>query len=327
MIRKQWYVVLESRELRSFPIGVLRLGERLLFYRGAEGNAVCLADRCAHRGAALSRGEIKSRDRIMCPFHGLEYDPDGFCRVIPANGRTAPVPPNFKVVSYPVYEAHGFIWIWWGTEAPADLAAPEFFDDIPGDLTYASVRDPWNAHYSRVIENQLDCVHLPFVHYNSIGRGNRTLVNGPGVEWKTESKFFMYVYNEVDSGQKPRRPDEVPIPSPNDYKIEFQFPNLWENRIADKVRVLAAFVPVDEGHTLLYLRFYQGFARLPLIRNLVAKMAMPFNSYVAHQDRRIVETQVPKASALKMEENLFQGDRPIVEFRRKRQELMDRGSA
>jgi phenylpropionate dioxygenase-like ring-hydroxylating dioxygenase large terminal subunit len=133
----------------------------------------------------------------------------------------------------------------------------------------------------------------------------------------------MYVYNEVDNGQKPKKPDEVPVPSPSGYKIEFLFPNLWENRIADKVRVLAAFVPVDEENTLLYLRFYQAFARIPIIGTFIARAAMPFNVYVAHQDRRVVQTQEPKASALKIGENLFQGDLPILEYRKKRQQLQE----
>jgi hypothetical protein len=45
--------------------------------------------------------------------------------------------------------------------------------------------------------------------------------------------------------------------------------------------------------------------------------------YIAHQDRRIVETQLPKASALRMGEKLIQADRPIIEYRRRRQELID----
>jgi phenylpropionate dioxygenase-like ring-hydroxylating dioxygenase large terminal subunit len=321
MIRNQWYVVLESRELKRRPLGVTRLGERLVLYRTKEGKAVCLYDVCAHRGASLALGEIKGDDRLMCPFHGLEYAPDGRCLKIPANGRNAPVPPNFKVPSYPVHEEHGFLSIWWGFDPPANLAPPEFFDDLPGKMRWATVRDYWRAHYSRVIENQLDCVHLPFVHHNTIGRGNRTLINGPGIEWKNPNRFFMYVYNALDEGQKPRSCEEVPIPSPTGYKIEFQFPNLWENRIAEKLRVLAAFVPVDEENTILYLRAYHGFMTLPLVRTLFGALISRFNLAVAHQDRRVVETQVPKASGLKIGENLFQGDRPIIEYRKKRQEL------
>jgi len=86
--------------------------------------------------------------------------------------------------------------------------------------------------------------------------------------------------------------------------------------------VVAAFVPVDEEHTLLYLRFYQRFLRLPLLGDLVARLAMPFNVLVAHQDRRVVQTHQPKPSALRMGEKLIRGDLPVIEYRRRREELM-----
>ena len=322
MIPNQWYVVLATGQVGRKLVAVTRMGQKLVFYRDKNGKIVCFADKCAHRGVALSIGTRCEDDTIMCPFHGLRYDATGKCVLIPANGKAALVPSNFALKRYPTYEARGFIWIWWGEGIP-EPEVPEFFDDIPENAKYATVIDRWNAHYSRVIENQLDCVHLPFVHHTTIGRGNRTLVNGPGFKWVHPGKFFMYVYNEVDTGQKPKKPGQVPIPSPNGYKIEFLYPNLWENRIGDKIRVLAAFVPVDSENTLLYLRFYQSFALTPFVGAIIAKAAMPFNLVVAHQDRRVVRTQVPKASGLEIGENLFQGDMPIIEYRRRRKELQE----
>ena len=90
---------------------------------------------------------------------------------------------------------------------------------------------------------------------------------------------------------------------------------------------MAAFVPVDEAHTVLYLRFYQNFVRAPLLRELFNWLAMPFNLLVAHQDRRVVVTQRPKPSGLRIGEKLIQGDRPIVEYRRRRQGLIEGATA
>ncbi len=189
MLRNQWYVVLESREVGRDPLGCVRMGERLVFWRTASGLVVCQLDRCAHRGASLAKGKVLSHDRIQCPFHGLEYDEGGQCTCIPANGRAEPVGKQFKVKTYPTYEAQGFIWIFWGNDDPTTV--PRFFDDIGQELSYSTVIDPWDNHYSRVIENQLDMAHLPFVHYNTIGRGNRTVVDGPGI-MKAEDGFFVY---------------------------------------------------------------------------------------------------------------------------------------
>jgi hypothetical protein len=90
--------------------------------------------------------------------------------------------------------------------------------------------------------------------------------------------------------------------------------------ISPDVRVVAAFVPVDDSHTLLYLRFYQRFLRLPGLGHLAARLAMPFNLRVAHEDRRVVVTHQPQISGLKIGESLIQGDLPIIEYRRKREE-------
>ena len=322
MIPNHWYVVMESKQVKDKPVGVTRMGEKLVFWRDGPGRVSCLRDKCPHRGVELSKGTIVS-GHIQCPFHGFEYDASGRAVFIPANGRSAAVPKVFQASRYPTHEAHGFIWIWWGDNPPDDLAPPRFVDDIDASFTYKTVYDPWQAHYSRVIENQLDVVHLPFIHHNTIGRGGRTVVDGPAIEWPDEDKFYIYVYNHADDGTPPRKADELPIPNPNGFRLEFVFPNLWQNRIGDDVRVMAAFVPVDAEHTLLYLRFYQRFLTVPLLRDLVAWAGMPFNVMVAHQDRRIVETHQPQISGLRIGEKMIPGDRPVVEYRRRREALIE----
>jgi phenylpropionate dioxygenase-like ring-hydroxylating dioxygenase large terminal subunit len=145
------------------------------------------------------------------------------------------------------------------------------------------------------------------------------------VEWIADDMLFLYVYNRIDDGMPTIKPEEVPIPAPySDFKIEFILPNLWQNHISDKARILVAFVPVDQENTILYLRSYQKYIRLPLFRQLVNILSMPLNLVILNQDRRVVTTQQPKVSALRMGERLIQADRPIIEYRRKRQELMDK---
>jgi phenylpropionate dioxygenase-like ring-hydroxylating dioxygenase large terminal subunit len=328
MIPNQWYIVMASRQVKERPVGVTRMGEKLVFWRNRKsklhpkGTVSCLRDKCIHRGVQLSKGTIKDNGHLQCPFHGFEYDTTGRVQVIPANGKNAPVPERFKVHRYLTYEAHGFIWIWWGLEEPADLKPPRFFEDIDDSFSFSTIYDHWNAHYSRVIENQLDVVHLPFVHHNTIGRGNRTLVDGPVVQWVGDNIFKFYVYNRTDDGTTPRKPNDI-IPDPQrDFSLAFIFPNLWQNYISQNTRVLAAFAPVDEEHTILYLRFYQNFIKIPVLRKIITSIAMPFNRFIAHQDRRVVTTQQPKRSELHNKEQLLQGDLPIVAYRRRRQQLL-----
>ena len=324
MIPKQWYVVMDSTQVGGKPVGVVRMGEKLVFWRDNSGKVNCLRDKCVHRGVQLSKGKVIG-DHIQCPFHGLEYDSSGKVTVIPANSRNTLAPDRFQVLSYPTYEAHSFIWIWWGENPPANLPLPRFFTDIDDSLPYGRAYDHWNAHYSRVIENQLDAAHLPFVHHNTIGRGNRTIVDGPLLQWLDGDMFYIFIGSRVEDDTPTLKPEQMPTPDPvKDFKLEFIFPNLWQNYLDEKARVMVAFVPVDQENTVLYLRFYQKFMRVPVLRNLITRLSTPFNLIITHQDRRVVVTQQPKASALKIGEQLFQADRPIIEYRMRRQELMEK---
>jgi phenylpropionate dioxygenase-like ring-hydroxylating dioxygenase large terminal subunit len=324
MIRNQWYAVLDSSELpRGRALTALRLGEKLVFWRDTTGRPRCIEDRCCHRGASLGIGAVHG-DYVECPFHGFRYDGNGRVTLIPANGKNAPVPERYRVNSYAVREEHGLIWLWWG-DARQDLPEIPFFSDLREGWSYATRVDNWAVHYSRAIENQLDVVHLPFVHRTTIGRGNQSLVHGPVVSIDGQMLRF-YVDNEVDDGKKvPKKPAEITgyesLP-----ELRFIFPNVWQNIISDKVRVFVAFVPVDESHTVMYVRFYQRFMPLPLIARLINYVGIKYSMVIVRQDKQVVESQIPDKSQLRMDEKLIQGDRPIVEYRKRRQELINRES-
>ncbi|MBI4926134.1 MAG: aromatic ring-hydroxylating dioxygenase subunit alpha, partial [Anaerolineae bacterium] len=240
MIRNQWYVVLESREVRpGKTTGVVRLGEKLVFWREPSGKVVCLHDRCAHLGASLCLGKVKG-DRLACPFHAFEFDASGQCRMIPSLGKNGAPPKAMKVDAYPTFEAHGLIWIYWG-EVREGLAPPRFFD-IDSSFSYGGYRQPWPVHYSRMVENQMDVMHLPHVHYDTIGRGNNVVVDGPVVTLEDDI-IRMWVYNREDDGTPPRKAEELGLPNRPPF-LEFIFPNIWQNRISEDMRIFVAFVPV-----------------------------------------------------------------------------------
>jgi len=257
---------------------------------------------------------------VACPFHGFEYDASGKTVLIPANGREKPVASNYQVMSYQVHEAYGFIWLWYGDKREKYPPLP-FFADLKTGFSYGEFSENWNVHYSRAIENQLDVVHLPFVHTSTIGRGGKTLVNGPVVKWDGTLMTF-YVKNTVDTGQDPEKPSDVQDPEKL-YSLQMQMPNLWQNRISPKLRIMAAFAPVDAENTRIYLRFYHSFLTASVLAQMMEGLGNLANRVVLHQDRRVVLTQLPKKSELVSGENLVQGDLPIIEYRRMRQKLKD----
>ena len=321
MIRNQWYGIMEAKEIRRDRlIGVTRMGEKLVLWRSPDGRISCLADQCCHRGAALSAGKL-SDDQARCPFHGLAYDASGRVTLIPANGKNTPVPERYQVKSYQAVERYGLIWLWYG-DGVENLPEVPFFEELRQGFSHGGFSETWPVHYTRAIENQLDVVHLPFVHGDSIGRGNKTLVNGPVVKW-AGNRMTFYVHNTVDDGASvPLKPEE--IENYQDlFSLQLQMPNLWQNRISSQVRILAVFAPIDEGHTRIYLRFYQKIVTLPVLAPIFNYLSNIGNKHILHQDRRVVLTQQPIRTELKMGEKLIQGDGPIIAFRQKRAALKD----
>ena len=172
-----------------------------------------------------------------------------------------------------------------------------------------------------VIENQLDTAHVPFVHYNTIGRGNARVIDGPPYKLINDEINIWFMGHKED-GTIGKLPNEVEIPKKKAI-LHFRFPNLWQNYLHPKVRVFISFVPIDENNTMVYTRFYQKFIRIPVLRHLINAFGNFFDKIILHQDRRVVETQVPKRSGIKIGENLFPADGPIILYRRLREKLIE----
>lgn len=318
MIPNQWYAILPSKAVKANKIiGVKRLNLDLALFRNEAGEIGCVVNRCSHRGAALSEGKVKG-DNIQCPFHGLEFDKTGQCILIPANGKasTADI-SRFNVKHYPVRESNDIVYLWYGEPDKMTEELPFFYEELDASHAYSEIADHWNSHYSRCIENQLDVIHLPFVHYNTIGRGNKTLVNKPNVEL-VPGGIITSSCNEVDVGQK------IQMVAACDRKttyLHFLFPNVWMNYISDKIKVMIYFAPVDDENTVLYLRFYCKITGFKPLDNVIAYFGKFGNKKIERQDKHIVITQQPKASTYKSDEKLLLGDAPIVQYRRIREEL------
>ena len=318
MIENQWYAILPSKAVkRNGIVGVKRLNLELALFRNGKGQIGCVVDQCTHRGAALSKGKMKG-DCMQCPFHGLEFNPDGHCTFIPANGKasTADI-SRYNVKYYVVKEANGIIYLWYGEADKISGEPPFFYDDVDSAFVFSEIEDSWNSHYSRCIENQLDVVHVPIVHYNTIGRGNKTLVNGPKVLFEN-GEIITSANNEVDAGQTPKPASECVI---KDTNLHFKFPNIWMNHISSKFKVIIYFAPVDNENTVLYIRFYCKATGFKPLNRLIAFFGKFANWIIERQDKRVVITQRPKASSYKSGEKLVSGDAPIILYRKIRDEL------
>lgn len=169
MIRNDWYVAAWPDEVTEKPLA-RRLGnEPIVLYREKNGCAVALLDRCPHRGAPLSLGEVTSQG-LQCNYHGFVFGSDGKCQVIPGQDR---IPTKACVKSYPLVEKDGFLWIWLGDPAKAD---PSKIVDYP----YHRDTKTWprkcgmihvKGHYMLMVDNLMDLTHIGYMHKNTIGSG------------------------------------------------------------------------------------------------------------------------------------------------------------
>jgi phenylpropionate dioxygenase-like ring-hydroxylating dioxygenase large terminal subunit len=164
-LRNGWYSAIWSRELKEKPVGKTFLNEKVVLFRNDRGEVGALEDRCCHRAAPLSLGEI-SGATLACGYHGLQFDVNGKCVHVPGQ---ADVPSGAKVRSYPVYEKNNVVWIWMGEAAKADTTK---IPDMPwlSDPKWSTT--PGNLHvksnYQFIIDNLLDLTHVSYVHKKTL---------------------------------------------------------------------------------------------------------------------------------------------------------------
>jgi phenylpropionate dioxygenase-like ring-hydroxylating dioxygenase large terminal subunit len=314
-----WYALLESRQVAAGrPRGARRLGEDLVLWRDGQGRLSVLKDRCPHRSSQLSLGRIVA-GRLQCPFHGFEFDGEGACQLIPANGRAARVPRVFQCRLYPSQEAHGFVWVWHGR--PRDEYPPiPWFSDLDG-FVYATTRKEWDVDLTRAIEGLLDVSHLPFVHARTIGRSRKALVNGPYTTLEDDT-IRVWVSNQPDDGLPAARPTQLPPPE-KPAALEFRFPNAWMLRIADGFRVVNVVAPIEEGRCVNYLRSYLKTGLSPALARLAGHLSNIYNRRILAEDYPVIRSQSPRVGDLDIGEHFIPADRPVAVYLQRCRDLIE----
>ena len=164
-LRNGWYAAIWSKDLQARPIGRTFLNEKVALFRNGGGQAAALEDRCCHRAAPLSKGEVAG-DYLACGYHGLKYDINGQCVEVPGQ---AMIPRGAKVRSYPVCEKWGAVWIWMGEPAKADESKiPNLFWLADPAWTATPGYIHLKSNYQFLIDNLLDLTHVIYVHKKTL---------------------------------------------------------------------------------------------------------------------------------------------------------------
>jgi vanillate O-demethylase monooxygenase subunit len=169
-----WYVAAWSDEVGQAPLARTLLDEPVVLYRGADGRAIALEDRCPHRNLPLSFGRVQG-DELVCGYHGLAFAADGRCTVVPGQDK---VPPQARVRSFPLQEQDGLVWFWPGDPALAAGTPPPAYP-FHADPHWAHGKDhvPIRGAWQLLNDNLLDLSHVGYVHGKTIG-GNPQVHSG-----------------------------------------------------------------------------------------------------------------------------------------------------
>jgi phenylpropionate dioxygenase-like ring-hydroxylating dioxygenase large terminal subunit len=160
VLLNDWHVVATAGEIPSGTLVPMTLFERdLVAWRDATGAVHIWDDYCQHRGARLSKGYIQD-DKVVCPYHGWNYDGSAQCVLMPAAPHEKPM-KKARAIPHHVAEKYGLVWVCIGTPERDIPSFPEW-----DDASYKKVVcGPYvfKSGY-RAIENFIDATHFPFVH-------------------------------------------------------------------------------------------------------------------------------------------------------------------
>ena len=161
-IRNIWYVAGWANEFGRDLTARTICNEDIVFYRKQSGELAAIQDRCPHRFAPLSAGNLKG-DVVECGYHGLCFDASGDCTFNPHGNQR--IPPSAKVKSYKMVERDTIAWIWMGEPAEADESLIVDFSFItkPEWKTVSSYLHV-EANYELITDNLLDLSHAQYLH-------------------------------------------------------------------------------------------------------------------------------------------------------------------
>lgn len=166
-LRRCWQPVARLQDLERGPQRAVVLGEALAVFLTESGEPAVVADRCAHRGASLSMGEVRG-ESVQCPYHGWEWGSrDGICTRIPSLPDQRQIPASAQIPAYPARAQWGLVW----------TALEEPLSGLP-DLPWFDAADWTWGHgapfelpvaFGVMIENFRDAAHFAFVHQATLG--------------------------------------------------------------------------------------------------------------------------------------------------------------
>lgn len=162
---EEWYPLYLTKSLPDdAPLGLTVFDKQLVLYRDGAGELRCHEDRCPHRLAKLSEGQLVD-GRLECLYHGWQFEGDGKCVKIPQLPADAKIPRSACLKPYEVQDSQGVIWVWMSQKTPPNLSKIPWFENFarPGFNDISTIHElPYD--HSILLENLMDPAHVPISH-------------------------------------------------------------------------------------------------------------------------------------------------------------------
>jgi phenylpropionate dioxygenase-like ring-hydroxylating dioxygenase large terminal subunit len=164
VVAKGWYIACPSGELSPGKAQSVEIcGQRIVIFRGEDGQVRALDAYCPHLGTDLGLGKVDG-NWIRCAFHNWAFDQSGYCQNIPCQPE---IPAKAKLPAYATEEKYGFIWIYPDAIAPEGVVD---FDELKGKsiVTQPDTAFERTCHHHICMMNGIDAQHLKTIHHLDI---------------------------------------------------------------------------------------------------------------------------------------------------------------
>ena len=282
-LRRHWHPVALAHEVTDVPMQVVVCGQKLVVARLEDGVAV-LPDVCPHRNAPLSAGKVVD-GHLECPYHGWRFGADGGCRLIPALGPGATVPPRAHLGAPLVREAYGMVLVCLDPEAADEGAGPPMIElpewDAPGIVPIWLPIVDVRGGGAQLLDNFLDFSHFPFIHAGTFGADEDAFIGDYDVEHDDVSLKVRYDHVVANTEDPGVAAGERPLLQPRTMEYTFSVPFAGRLRLELPLTgventILFWASPVDADHSRVFCVLLRndvsapgrpGRARRPRVRS------------------------------------------------------------
>ena len=307
-----WFNLCSSYEVQKGEVKeVAAFGQKLVVFRGEDGNVGVMDIYCPHLGANLSDGCDKG-NHLVCPFHNWEFTKTGSCARIPYSEK-GHQSDKTKAKSWIVKENWGLVLVWYhsNNEEPSwDTAG--YLEELKDYNYYGSTKEVLRIHLQDFSENGADYAHFGVVHNLltiPFAKNFLHIRHTTNIEFGEGDDGHMAYFTDLASIAK-NKDNSIIEGAGGKAKVTYYGPGFlvfaFNTRLGDPI-IVKTFTPIGELKVRMEDHVYAPKGSFkPAIKYVVGEASVQF-----HDDINIWE----RKSFMK-NPALVKGDGPIMKMRK-----------